>query len=93
MPRVAGAKNNSTLYLRELSRKIGADPAKILMDTILKSDNEDKVLDAAKTMMPYCYPKLSNVEVQMDAEVHHEIGIEPEAIRVLENIRRKQLTK
>lgn len=88
MPSRKGSPNNATLYLRELSRRMGADPAKILMDTILKSDNEDKILDAAKTMMPYCYPKLSNVEVQMEAEVHHEIGIEPEAIKIIENIRR-----
>ena len=86
MSRPVGNRNTRTLFLQELGKRVGCDPAKNLMDMATNDEDPGRRLEANKALMPYMYPKLANMEVKLDAEIHQELGIEPEAIEVIAKI-------
>ena len=62
------------------------NPALRLMKTALTDPDLDRAHDANKALMPYFYPKLSNIEVKAEIQAAASIGIEPEAIKTIETI-------
>ena len=72
---------------REAMQKLGYDPLEVLvrfaMDT---ATNNDVKLHVAETLLPYMFPKLSNITV--DGEVHSTITADTQASllrKLLEN--------
>lgn len=64
--RKAGTPNKRTQAILELVREYG-DPLLVLAAE-LKNPEYDKRIYAADKLMPYCYPKLTAVQVSNDPE-------------------------
>lgn len=94
-PKGSVAKRNITLAA--FLHIEGCNPAKILADVTKTPPLEDATLQeilafkelrfrAAQVLMPYVWPKLSNVEVSGRIETSSVLGVEPEAIKACEQI-------
>lgn len=84
--RPKGALSKTTQNLRAFLEQRGSDPKKVLLDIMDNGAKEETRLDAARTLMPYCYPKLSSVEVTGNLDVANTIGIEPAAVETIGKI-------
>ena len=77
----------STALLKE-AYDSGSHPFQYLM-SILKNKKEDKRtrLHAANMLLPYCMPKLAQVDVKMEAEVT-ELSLEQKVIEIQSRVAR-----
>jgi hypothetical protein len=86
MGRPKGAIGNRSKTLLTLALEKNYNPALRLMKTALTDPDPDRAHDADKALMPYFYPKLSNIEFKGVVDVAAIVGIEPEAVKTIETI-------
>lgn len=63
--RPKGSKNKLDTTLQERLQEDGADPVEILKEIMLSSDKVNMRAEAAKALLPYTYPRLSTVDMNV----------------------------
>lgn len=67
MPNMSETKKGVRYAAREAMQRHGYDPIDVMVQCSQDPNtSQDTKLDIAKTLMPYMYPKLSNVTVEAD---------------------------
>ena len=86
MARPVGSIGNRSKTLQTLALEKKYNPALALMKTATTDPDPNRAHDANKALMPYFYPKLSNIEVKAEVAMNTTLGIEPEAVKAIEQI-------
>ncbi len=85
--RPKGSKALKYMTLGQILEEKGCCPELILADQAIDPKlDPDQRRDAAKALMPYRWAKLSSIEVSGELKETHVLGLEPEAIKTIENI-------
>lgn len=85
MGRPKGSISKRSATLLAFLRAEGKDPANVLLRGMASKD-EAVAVDCAKTLMPYCYPRLNSIDINLEGEINLELGLEPEALDVIAKI-------
>ena len=88
MGRPKGARNLGNKTVREMILADGFNPISDMIKQLPHCAPGRERFECAEKLARFIYPTMKSIELTGEITLNAELGIEPEAIKIIENIRR-----